>query len=609
MLTYILRRLLIMIPTLFGVTVVSFVIMQLAPGDPQLAQLSGGAAGQSTGTREAYLIQKRDLYLDKPYVLNFRYFKDYSTAIHWAAYYRARTVDEIQSELPELAKNPDEPQNAEKLIYLRSLGIPEFEDRLKDPERWELLAKSIDYFTLVFCEDRGQNAVPAAIAILRDPKSDLKLKIGAIRCLNAMVVDPFVFTYSIHPSEAETPAVTGAWRLWWERRKASLAQVDAEARKYLDAKMKEMAAARDKVDPGLEEIVNGDYADVAQRFFAEKLLDEATPLEEQFVASVYLKRVFSEPLRLDVPTDAAAADVNEAAADWLEYYQIHQPEYEPSVLAKLWYIVSDTQYGHMIVRLMTFDFGRSALRTREPVSGLIWQAFLVSAPLIFISELLIYIVAVPLGILCGVFRNGWTDRSISLGLFLLYSIPGFVAGMLFLVFLCYGDYFKWFPMLGLHSDEAQNLPFLAYLNDCLWHAFLPVVCLSLFSLAAIAMYSRSSILDVINQDYIRTARAKGLPEHKVILKHALRNGLIPILTLFSSFLPAMLGGAVLIEYLFDIPGLGRLGWSSILQKDFPTQMALLYVEAIVTLVSFLITDILYVLVDPRISFAGRGKVA
>jgi ABC-type dipeptide/oligopeptide/nickel transport system permease component len=181
--------------------------------------------------------------------------------------------------------------------------------------------------------------------------------------------------------------------------------------------------------------------------------------------------------------------------------------------------------------------------------------------------------------------------------------------MLFLVFFCYGDYLKWFPMLGLHSENAANLKFLPYLLDYFWHACLPVVCLSLFTLAGLAMYSRSSMLDVLNQDYMRTARAKGVPGYKVILKHGLRNAMIPILTLFSSFLPAMLGGSVLIEYLFDIPGMGRLGWSSIEQKDFPTLMALLYVEAIVVLISYLITDVLYVIVDPRINFSGRGSSA
>ena len=112
---------------------------------------------------------------------------------------------------------------------------------------------------------------------------------------------------------------------------------------------------------------------------------------------------------------------------------------------------------------------------------------------------------------------------------------------------------------------------------------------------------------MIDQDYIRTARAKGVPMGRVIYVHGLRNALIPILTLFSNFLPAMLGGSVLIEYIFNIPGMGRLSWESIQQKDFPTLMALVYVQAIVVLLSILLTDILYVFVDPRISFEGQGK--
>jgi peptide/nickel transport system permease protein len=145
-----------------------------------------------------------------------------------------------------------------------------------------------------------------------------------------------------------------------------------------------------------------------------------------------------------------------------------------------------------------------------------------------------------------------------------------------------------------------------YVLDYLWHAFLPVVCLSLFSLAALAMYGRNAMLDVLDQDYVRTARAKGLPARTVILKHALRNGLIPFITLFASFIPALLGGSVLIEYLFNIPGMGRLFFVSILQKDFPTLMALIYIDAIVVMLSILMTDLMYVFADPRISFEGRG---
>jgi peptide/nickel transport system permease protein len=179
--------------------------------------------------------------------------------------------------------------------------------------------------------------------------------------------------------------------------------------------------------------------------------------------------------------------------------------------------------------------------------------------------------------------------------------------MLLLLFLCYGDYLKVFPMERLHSDGAENFGWIRYLVDYLWHAALPVLCLSLFSLAGLAMYSRTAMLDVIAQDYVRTARAKGVPEWKVVFKHVLRNGLIPIITLFANFLPAMLGGSVLIEYLFNIPGMGQLSFISIEQKDFPTLMALIYIDAIIVLLSILVTDLLYVVVDPRISFATQGK--
>ena len=212
----------------------------------------------------------------------------------------------------------------------------------------------------------------------------------------------------------------------------------------------------------------------------------------------------------------------------------------------------------MLVRLATFQFGHSAMKLREPVSQLIWEALLVSVPLMFMAEGVIYLIAVPLGIWCAVDRGGWWDRTISFGLFILYSIPPFVAGMILLLLFCYGDYLKWFPMEGLHSDDADQMSFVPFIVDYLWHAALPVACLSLFSLASMAMFSRSAMLDCINQDYIRTARAKGLSSTSVIWKHALRNSLIPIITLFASFLPALLGGSVLIEVLFNIPGMGLL---------------------------------------------------
>jgi peptide/nickel transport system permease protein len=305
-----------------------------------------------------------------------------------------------------------------------------------------------------------------------------------------------------------------------------------------------------------------------------------------------------------VASDALLATVIE---NWELHYDQMRGRYEAGFLTRSWNIIADTQYAHMVWRLATFQFGRSTLKTREPVSEKIWRAAVVSVPLMFMAEIFIYFVAIPAGILCSVYRGRWQDRSLSLWLFLLHSIPPFVAAMLFLLYFCYGDYLKLFPMERLHSPGAEEFGFARYLVDYFWHAFLPVICLALFSLAGLAMYARTSMLEVIQQDYVRTARAKGVPQFSVIMKHTLRNALIPLLTLFSYILPAMLGGSVLVEVLFNIPGMGLLGWQSIEQKDYPTLMALLYVNAIVVLFSILLTDVLYVVVDPRISFERQSK--
>jgi len=322
-----------------------------------------------------------------------------------------------------------------------------------------------------------------------------------------------------------------------------------------------------------------------------------------------LRLYIGKPLMTDVPIDADRSEVEQVSQNWLAYYAAGRTGPALSLPAKLWSVVADTQYAHMVARLVTFDFGFSATKTHEPVAPRIWRAFEVSAPLMLASEVLIYLVAVPLGIVCAVNRNRLLDRLISSVLFVLYSVPTFVAAMLLMLYFCYGIHWKWFPMSGLHSELADELAWGPWLLDYAWHAFLPVVCLSIFSLAGLAMYSRSSMLGVLREDYIRTARAKGVSENRVIWIHALRNALIPMITLFADFLPALLGGSVLVEVLFSIPGMGRLSWSAIEQKDYPTLMALVYINAIVVLFSILLSDLLYYVVDPRISLDAAEEVA
>ncbi len=601
---YVIRRLAMMIPTLFGVTVVAFSIMQLAPGDPLKAQLgTTGTIGETSQTREAYLIMRRDLKLDRPLLLNFRYFRDYSAQVREAVFFRGRSRPAIREELARLAVADDGPEDAARLAFLRSLDIVDFDDLLRDPESHGRLATMVAIGVQVYLEETGLHGVPPAAAILRDEASSREARVGAIRAIRLMVVEPFQYTFGRYADEADTPYVVAPWRHWWQRAEAGFPSLEPERRDYLAARFQAMVEAESRHEI-LEILEMLDRDDM--RFFIERLLGAST-FQEKVLAAAALNLYVANPLRLDVPTDATSDVVEETAENWLVHYELYRDRYEPALTSKFRHLVADTQYANMVWRLVTFQFGRSATRTREPVGPRILRAAMVSAPLMIMAQIIIYLVAVPLGILCAVNRSNSIDRGVSLGLFVLYSIPPFVAGMMFLLFLGYGVFLNWFPSLGLHSPGAEEFGWMHYLLDYLWHAFLPVVCLSLFSLAAMAMYSRTSMLEVVGQDYVRTARAKGLSERVVILKHGLRNALIPIITLFAGFLPGMLGGSVLIEVIFDIPGMGRLSYSSILQRDFPTLMALIFINAIVVMISILLTDLLYVVADPRISFQGKGQ--
>lgn len=596
-----------MLPTLFGVTVVSFCIMQLAPGDPLRNSLTAtGEQGKSAMRREAYLIQKRDLKLDKPLLLNFRAFHDYHEPLRQAAFFRGRSEEEIVEHLRRLVLDPDSSEHAARIQYLKSLPFDDFDSRLSDPRKHARLATAIRGFIQMYCEDVGIYGVSAAVELLTSADSDLKLKIGLIDCVDMMVVEAHKFTYSRNPKESETPLVMGVWKTWWDREQENFPPLDEDRGKVLEEQLATMSGetSRTRLFELLEEEYFYERDDM--RFFAEKLLGESV-LAEKSICAVVLNLYITRPLPTQVPLSIDEERVRRVSENWLAHYEPRRDIYQPTLGRKTRNILADTQYAHMVWRLVSFQFGRSALKSKEFVSDKLWTAFAISAPLMIMAELVIYFVSIPLGILCAVNRGNIIDRLLSLKLFLLYSVPPFVAGMLFLLFFCYGDYLKLFPMDRLHSEGADDFGFVRYSLDYLWHACLPVMCLSLFSLAALAMYARTSMLDVVGQDYIRTARAKGVTRTGVVYKHALRNAMIPILTLLSNSLPALLGGSVLIEVIFSIPGMGMLGWESIMQKDFPTLMALIYVQAIVVLLSILLTDILYVIVDPRISFAARGS--
>lgn len=214
---------------------------------------------------------------------------------------------------------------------------------------------------------------------------------------------------------------------------------------------------------------------------------------------------------------------------------------------------------------------------------------------------LIYLFAVPTGILSAAYPNSWGDRVTTVLLFVLYSLPSFWAAELLRVNLR-----EVFPTMNLHSINAEEMTRWEYVKDWLWHVTLPIVCLTYGGLAYISRQMRAGMLEVIRQDYIRTAEAKGAGKARVILVHALRNGLFPIITLFATLLPFLVGGSVIIETIFNIHGMGWYAFDAVLRREYDIVMTTLTLSAVLTLLGILVSDILYVLVNPRVTFEGRS---
>ncbi|NTW36487.1 MAG: ABC transporter permease [Syntrophobacteraceae bacterium] len=257
------------------------------------------------------------------------------------------------------------------------------------------------------------------------------------------------------------------------------------------------------------------------------------------------------------------------------------------------------QYLLWVKRVLTFDFGTSYKDHRKVIEK-IAERLPVTLQLNIISMLLVYLIAIPCGVFSATHSGSASDRLLTLFFFLLYSLPGFWVAVLLIMFLGGGELWDVFPIYGVSSVGSESWPFPARLLDRLWHLVLPVFCLTYGSLAYLSRLTRASLLEVIREDYVRTARAKGLSERIVIFKHAFRNALLPIVTLLAFLLPAMFGGSVIIESIFSIPGMGQLAFEAVLSRDYPVIMAITTISALLTLVGLLLGDILYAALDPRI---------
>ncbi len=479
MATYIVKRILLMIPTIFAISLVIFLILNLAPGKPGGSLTGGETAQDASGSkREAYRIFKTQFNLDKPVLVNTRY--DLSTAL-------------VEKYVTEIANEDG-----------------------KVPVK--LIIKAQDDL-----EDFGQFSIPALITIMNEAKSQ-KVRDTAMKILSQNAPRPLRDVYSNLQSEA--------------------------TKKYNIA-----------ID------------------------EENTSLKTLVVAD-----------------DATAGQKEELKKKWNEWYARHKDRYTYSFLQKVGIFFLDTRFAKYWWNLAHLDFGVSHI-DKSPVIGKILSKLKYSLSLSVPAVLIAYIISIPLGVFSAVKQGSIFDRYIAIVLFMLYSLPSFfVATMLLMFFSRGGDYIHAFPTGGYQSTNFWQMTTLNQIGDVLWHLVLPLVSLTYASFASLSRYARSGMLEVIRSDYIRTARAKGLSEFVVITKHAMRNGMIPIVTLLGTILPVIIGGSVVIEFIFGIPGMGLLTITSIFNRDYNMIMGIELIAAMLVLVGILISDLTYALLDPRISF-------
>lgn len=266
------------------------------------------------------------------------------------------------------------------------------------------------------------------------------------------------------------------------------------------------------------------------------------------------------------------------------------------------------QYVRWMTSFLTGDFGISLAQNR-PVAAILAERIPNTLILSGVSLLLIFAIGIAVGIIQAVRQYSALDNVLTFSALFIYSMPSFWLGLMLILVFAYKVYqvdwwpaFLRFPASGMTSVNYEMLGFWSKFGDRFHHLVLPSIALGVSSAAGIARYMRSSMLDVIRQDYIRTARAKGLPERTVILKHALKNALLPIITLLGLYLPFLFSGAVLVEYVFAWPGMGRTIVEAIYQRDYPVVMATTFVFAVMVVIANLIADLLYAVVDPRIRY-------
>ncbi len=256
------------------------------------------------------------------------------------------------------------------------------------------------------------------------------------------------------------------------------------------------------------------------------------------------------------------------------------------------------QYGIWIKRLVKLDFGDSFSTDKRPVWDKIKERLPITILINVLSLVLVILIAIPIGVSSATHQYSLYDKITTVVVFVGFAIPTFWLALLLMIL--FGIYLDWLPISGIKSLNYDNLSTVGKIRDMSSHLIMPVLLGAFGGLAGLSRYMRSNMLEVIRADYITTARAKGLSERAVIYKHAMRNALLPVITILGLSVPGLIGGSVIFETIFAIPGMGQLFYMSVMTRDYPLIMGILTIGAVLTLIGNLLADAGYAIADPRI---------
>jgi len=262
------------------------------------------------------------------------------------------------------------------------------------------------------------------------------------------------------------------------------------------------------------------------------------------------------------------------------------------------------QYITWLDRMIRLDFGNSMSADARPVLDKILERLPLTVGMNLASLILTLIIAVPLGVLSAWKQDSLFDRTVTLLVFMGFAMPSFWLALLLMMF--FGIEYQWLPLSGLTSLDYKQLSTPEKIWDLARHLIMPLTVYTVGSIAGMSRFMRSSMLEVLRQDYVLTAMAKGLPTRLIVFRHAMRNALLPLITLLGLSVPGLIGGSVIIESIFALPGLGQLFYAAVMARDYTLIMGNLVLGAVLTLIGNLLADFCYGLADPRIRSSGRN---